>query len=152
MKKNIDENKNRKMKLLFKSLNGWPNALVTENFSGQTSPEGHIVFDSWDDVNAWKEQNEHLRPENFVNKVNEPVPEEVPLWAFRKALRKRNLIPVAMSIINQLPEEDRQDALDHLEYGNYIARNHPLVIEVGQIAKKTESDLDEIFIEAGKAK
>lgn len=76
------------------------------------------------------------------------VPEEIPLWAFRTAIRKSGLKPAIDALLNALPEEVKADAMEHYEYGNYIMRRHPLVLALGSQLGLTEKQIDEIFLMA----
>jgi hypothetical protein len=74
------------------------------------------------------------------------VPSEIPLWSFRTMIRKMGLKTSVETLINQLPEEQKQDALEHWEYGNYIVRNHPLIISIGLQLALSEQEIDNVFI------
>lgn len=74
-----------------------------------------------------------------------PVPEFVPMWAFRRALRKQGLLTQIMDFIKTLPTEDSEDALEHLEYGNFIERNHPLIVTSASQLGMSEATVDDIF-------
>lgn len=74
-----------------------------------------------------------------------PVPETVPMWAFRRVLRKQGLLNQVIAFLNTLPTEDSEDALEHLEYGNFIDRNHPLIVNSASKLGMTQSAVDDVF-------
>jgi hypothetical protein len=79
-----------------------------------------------------------------------PVPDEIPLWAFRTAIRKAELKESVEALLNALPEPNRTDALEHYEYGNFIVRHHPLIAALAFQLGLTEKQVDDIFIFASK--
>lgn len=91
--------------------------------------------------------------EEEIAEANKPlVPIEVPLWAMRNVLKKRNLFETIIGAINQLPEPLKTDALDFLEYGNFIERNSNAVLLIQQITQMSSDEVDELFIEANNIK
>lgn len=78
------------------------------------------------------------------------VPFEVPLWTMRNVMRKANIFDVIIGAINQLPEPLKTDALDYLEYGNYIERHSNTVLLIQQITQFTDAQVDQLFIDADK--
>jgi hypothetical protein len=84
----------------------------------------------------------------IVDLPKPPVPDEIPLWAFRSILRLNNLKTNVETMIDSLPEPARSLAIEQYEYGNYIARFHPLVVSLGEQLGLTSDDIDNLFINA----
>lgn len=84
----------------------------------------------------------------IVDLPKPPVPDEIPLWAFRAILRINNLKENVETIIDSLPEPTRSLAIEQYEYGNYIVRSHPLVVSLGEQLGLTSDDIDNLFINA----
>ena len=80
------------------------------------------------------------------------VPFEVPLWSMRNVMRKANIFDLIIGAINQLPEPLKTDALDYLEYGNYIERHSNTVLLIQQITQFTDEQVDTLFIDANNLK
>lgn len=80
--------------------------------------------------------------------ITNPIPEQVPMWAFRRRLRKRGLLDTIFEFIKTLPKEQSEDAIEHLEYGNFIHRNHPMIVASAVALQIPESTVDDIFREA----
>ena len=78
------------------------------------------------------------------------VPFEVPLWAIRNIMRKVNIFNLVIEYINTLEEPLRTDAIDYLEYGNYVERYSNTVLLIQQIAQMSEKEVDNLFINASK--
>lgn len=136
------------MKLLFRNdSSGWPEWLVSSDHSGPV-PIGHSEFASIEEMDAWKEANPNLRPKPPEAKA--PVPEQIPMWAFRRALRKRGMLDGILSFINALPEQQKLDAREHLEYGNYIERYHPMIVGSAVALGLPDSVVDDIFRDGSK--
>lgn len=74
------------------------------------------------------------------------VPQEVPLWAFRTAIRKSGLKESIEALLAALPEPQKTDALEHYEYGNFIVRGHPLISALAFQLGLSEKQVDDIFI------
>jgi hypothetical protein len=75
-----------------------------------------------------------------------PIPDEIPLWAFRTSIRKSGLKESVEFLLNSLPEPQKTDALEHYEYGNFIVRSHPLIIQLSSALGLTSNQVDDIFI------
>lgn len=135
--------------ILLKLINGWPDRVVTWEHSGAV-PSGHKAFSSLPELDAWKESNPDLRPKPPAQP--DPVPDLIPMWAFRRALRKRGMLDGILSFINTLPEQQKLDAMEHLEYGNYIERYHPMIVGSAQQLELPESTVDDIFRDGGREK
>lgn len=80
-----------------------------------------------------------------------PVPEEVPMWAFRLALEKVEMLDPVLAFIQTLPHTARREAETHLEYGNYIRRDHPLMSAAAQLGLDS-AKVDDIFRVADELK
>ena len=80
------------------------------------------------------------------------VPFEVPLWTMRNVMRKANIFDLIIGAINQLDEPLKTDALDYLEYGNYIERHSNTVLLIQQITQFTDAQVDTLFIDANNLK
>ena len=135
--------------ILTKLKNGWPDLIVSTGHQGDI-PEGSKAFDSVESMEAWKRSNPDLTPQQET--PPEPVPAIIPMWAFRRALRKRNLLTTIMTFIEGLPDASKLDAKEHLEYGNYIERSHHMIVGSASALGLPESVVDEIFREGSKEK
>ena len=80
-----------------------------------------------------------------------PVPEEVPMWAFRLALEKVGMLDPVLAFVQSLPHDARREAETHLEYGNYIRRDHPLMGAAAQLGLDS-AKVDDIFRVADELK
>lgn len=80
------------------------------------------------------------------------IPTMIPMWAFRRALRRRKMLDGILTFIKSLPDQQRLDAMEHLEYGNYIERYHPMIVGSAQQLGIPESTVDDIFRDGGKEK
>lgn len=81
-----------------------------------------------------------------------PIPNEVPLWAFRSILTLLNLDTQVDNLINSLPEPQKTVARVQWQYGNFIERNHPLIDSLGTNLGLTKEQIDNVFKEASKLK
>lgn len=135
--------------ILTKLKNGWPDLVVSWDHSGPI-PDGHFQFESIAAMDAWKNDHTELTPQPVV--APEPVPEIIPMWAFRRALRKRKMLDGILSFIGSLPEQQKLDAMEHLDYGNYIERNHPMITGSAAQLGIPESVVDDIFRDGSKEK
>lgn len=95
---------------------------------------------------------EGATPQEIEQSNKQEVPNEVPLWAMRNILRKKNLFNVIIETINQLDEPLKTDALDYLEYGNFVERNSNAVLLIQQTTQMTNDEVDDLFIEANSLK
>jgi hypothetical protein len=73
------------------------------------------------------------------------VPAEVPLQKARRILRKKGKMDAVKALIAQLPEAQRIDAEEMLEYSSFMERDNPFV---NQIGAALGIDIDAWFIEA----
>lgn len=80
-----------------------------------------------------------------------PIPEEVPMWAFRLALEKIGMLDPVLTFVQSLPHDARREAETHLEYGNYIRRDHPLMAAAAQLGLDS-AKVDDIFRVADELK
>jgi hypothetical protein len=80
-----------------------------------------------------------------------PVPGEVPMWAFRLALEKVGMLDSVLAFVQSLPHDAKREAETHLEYGNYIRRDHPLMAAAGQLGLDS-AKVDDIFRVADELK
>lgn len=135
--------------ILLKLKDGWPDRVESWSHSSQV-PDGYMAVGSLEELSAWKEVNQGLKPQ--APDPVDPVPEVIPMWAFRRALRKRKMLDGILAFIGSLPEQHKLDALEHLEYGNYIERNHPMIVGSAQQLGLPESTVDDIFRDGGKEK
>lgn len=78
--------------------------------------------------------------------IQKNVPEEIPLWAFRNSLILNNLFNNVQLLIDNLPEPDKTLANTHWEYGNFIVRDHPLIISLSSALGLTMEQVDDVFI------
>lgn len=99
-----------------------------------------------------KEYYEGASVEDLAEYQKTLVPYEVPLWSMRNVLRKKQMFDDILTAINLLPEPIKTDALDYLEYGNYIERNSNTVLLIQQIKGLNETEVDDLFIEANNLK
>jgi hypothetical protein len=90
--------------------------------------------------------------EEIAEANKQEVPFEVPLWTMRNVMRKANIFDLVIGAINQLEEPLKTDALDYLEYGNYIERYSNTVLLVQQITQYTDEQVDQLFIDANNLK
>jgi len=135
--------------ILTKLTNGWPDKVVSWEHSGSI-PAGHKSFDSIAEMDAWKDENPNIAPPKAIEV--ELVPDLIPMWAFRRALRKRSMLSGILSFISSLPDQQKLDTSDHLEYGNYIDRNHPMIVSSAKALGIADSVFDEIFREGSNEK
>jgi len=109
---------------------------------------GGLVKEFWNGE-AWIES----ATEEEIVEANKPiVPFEVPLWSMRTVLKQSNLFDAIIGAIQTLDEPTRSIALDYLEYGNYIERHSQTVGMIQQITGLSESQVDDLFINANAIK
>ena len=135
--------------ILLSLKSGWPDRVVSWDHQG-AAPSGHMTFESISDLDAWKEANQTLRP--MPPEQPDPVPDIIPMWAFRRALRKRGMLEGILSFIRSLPEQQKLDAMEHLEYGNYIERYHSMITGSAQKLGIDDAVVDDIFRDGGREK
>lgn len=81
-------------------------------------------------------------------RISRQIPEEIPLWAFRSALGLAGIKNNVINLIDSLPEPQKSIALEQWEYGNFILRNHPLIISLSAKLGLSTEEVDQIFITA----
>ncbi len=135
--------------ILLKLKDGWPDKVESWDHNGP-APDGHMTCGSIADLESWKEANHSLRPP--TPQPQDPVPEVIPMWAFRRALRKRKMLDGILAFIGSLPEQHKLDAMEHLEYGNYIERYHPMIVGSTAQLGLSDSTVDDIFRDGSKEK
>lgn len=79
------------------------------------------------------------------------VPQEVPMWAFRLALEKIEMLDPVLAFVQSLPHDAKREAETHLEYGNYIRRDHPLMAAATRLGLDS-AKVDDIFRVADELK
>jgi hypothetical protein len=114
----------------------------------------NLLRKGWAECPTIPEYNSETQIPQWVNHrwiiVNIPkrVPNKIPLWAFRTILRLNNLKNDVDAIIDNLPEPTRSLTIEQYEYGNYIVRLHPLIVNIGTQLGLTSDDIDNLFINA----
>lgn len=78
------------------------------------------------------------------------VPEEVPLWKVRAILTIMGLEQAITLLLSELSEPNRTAALAIWDRGNTVDRYSPTVLFLQQALELTDSEVDNIFIEANK--
>ena len=79
-----------------------------------------------------------------------PVPTTIPLWSFRTQLELRGYLPAVEALLAALPEPDKTVAGNQWEFGNFIDRQHPMILACAQQLGLSPATVDEIFIAGGK--
>lgn len=83
--------------------------------------------------------------------IEQNVPDEIPLWAFRSVLTLTGISQESVgALISSLPEPQKTIATIQWEYGNYIVRNHPLISTMGSALGLTSEQIDSVFISAAQ--
>jgi hypothetical protein len=82
--------------------------------------------------------------------VENPVPSEVPLWAFRAVLTVMGHADTIKQLLETLPEPTRTVARTQWEYANYISRNHPTIAALSPALGLTSANIDAIFRQAAQ--
>jgi len=78
------------------------------------------------------------------------VPNEVPLWCIKAILNEMGLLEIVESALTQLEEPLKSRANYIWNYGNIIKRDSLTVAFIGQVLQKSDTEIDEIFINADK--
>lgn len=82
-----------------------------------------------------------------------PVPDIVPLWAFRAALVLDGVTQAQVdALIASLPEPAKTVATIQWNYGNYIERSHELIGQLGAAMGLTPEQIDNVFRTAATLK
>lgn len=135
------------MSILFRSLpNGWPDALVRDNHDGPT-PSGHVAFDTWEAVWAWKDANDDKRPQPPA--APDPVPAEVPAWKVVLVLKTRGHYDALDAFIRTMTGPKAAAIQARWDYGDAFPRGGQAVDQLfnaalGYMASQT----DDLFREA----
>lgn len=114
----------------------------------------NLLRKGWLECPNVPEYNPETQTPKWINQqwiiidIPKQVPDEIPLWAFRAILRLNNLKNNVDAMIDALPEPNRSLAIEQYEYGNYIVRTHPLVVNIGDQLGLTPDDIDDLFISA----
>jgi hypothetical protein len=106
------------------------------------------------DLNTIPQGVEYTSADFIIEEEKESikVPLEVPLWTMRSVLKQEFLFNTIIEEINNYEEPKRTTLLDFLEYGNSIERDSSVVLIIQQITKRTDSQIDNLFIKAEKLK
>lgn len=87
------------------------------------------------------------------NIVVAPVPDEVPLWAFRASLVLGGVTESQVNaLIAALPEPSKTVATIQWNYGNFIERGHALISQLGSDLGMTSAQIDDVFRTAASLK
>jgi len=98
-------------------------------------------------VEKWK--SIPLTAEEIANLNKKPVPQFVAMWQARDVLIKHNLINDVIGFINAIQDPvERRRAQSKFEFSNTVQRNDPLVNYVVTKAGYSQSQIDDLFIEA----
>jgi len=76
--------------------------------------------------------------------------DEVDTWKLREVLAKSDLLLQVNALIETLPKDQKENAVNRWEYKGTIQRKHPLTIAIGKGLKLSEKQMDDLFIEASK--
>jgi hypothetical protein len=79
-----------------------------------------------------------------------PVPQSVTMRQGRLALLAIGKLDDVDAAINAMPEPQQSQSRIEWEYASTLDRNNPLVLSLGPALGLTESDIDNLFIEAAK--
>jgi hypothetical protein len=83
----------------------------------------------------------------------EPVPKEVPLWAFRSILMQDGLLQDVTDAIDKETDLNKKIIVtSFLEYGNTVTRSSSVLNSIAVILNKTQEDIDDVFRRASKLK
>ena len=99
----------------------------------------NLLRKGWLECPPVPEYNLETQIPKWINRqwviVNIPkkVPTEIPLWTFRSILRLNNLKNDVDELIDRLPEPTRSLTIEQYEYGNYIVRTHPFILNIGTL-------------------
>lgn len=84
----------------------------------------------------------------YINYIEKEKPTDVALWKIRAVLASMGLEQTILDAINNLPEPPRIGALYIYNYGTSIERQSQTVGFIQQILGFTDTQVDEIFINA----
>lgn len=135
------------MSILFTaSPQGWPLALVNASHDG-VAPSGHVAFETWEAVWAWKDANEDKRP--TVPSQPDPVPSEVPAWKIVQVLKKRQHYDPLNAFILAMNGPEAPAIQARWEFSDVFPRDGKAVDTLLNAALGyTSAQADDLFIEA----
>lgn len=85
--------------------------------------------------------------------VSSPVPDIVPLWAFRASLVLGGVTESQVdTLIAALPEPSKTVATIQWNYGNFIERGHALIGQLGAQLGLNSGQIDDVFRTASSLK
>lgn len=135
---------------------GWSPELVAHKFGPEH--ERSFVPVHHDDEPEYSAATHHLRRLDPVldsgawrygwEVVENPVPHEVPLWAFRAVLTTMGLATQIADLISTLPEPARTVAGVQWEYANFIRRDHSVIAQLAPALSLSPEQVDAIFRQA----
>ena len=82
-----------------------------------------------------------------VEPASLPVPDSVPLWAFRSALREADLMETVKAAVAA-----NADLTEFLEYGNTVDRNSSSLAALAAQLGKSKAEVDDLFRRAAAKK
>jgi len=132
--------------ILYRMQNGWPTDVIQDPFTG-TPPAGTMAFDGTDAMLAYQAANPDKAPKP---KPESNVPVEVEAWRFRAVCDKENLTASIEAFIASQPEPPRIALQNFWEFGTVVPRNNTMVEAIGAALKKTDAQIDALFIAASK--
>jgi hypothetical protein len=115
--------------------------LVDEYDKYPTNVEPYQIVESYTEIDV---KNKILH--NRYNIITKFVPDEIPLWAFRSSLLLNGLDGQVTDLIDALPEPQKSVAKIQWEYGNFIVRDHPLIISLSSALGLTTEQVDNVFL------
>lgn len=135
------------MSILFTaSLQGWPLALIDASHNG-AAPSGHVVFETWELVWAWKDANPDKRPQPPEAPIQ--VPPEVAAWKIVLALKTRGHYDKLDAFIRAMTGPNAAVIQARWDYGDVFPRDGRAVDQLLNAALGyTPSQTDDLFREA----
>lgn len=77
------------------------------------------------------------------------VPQSVPLWCLRTALRAMGLLQTVIATIQAMPNGVQKIAAEEgIEYANTVLRNSHTTLFIQSVLQLTDEQVDDIFINA----
>lgn len=104
----------------------------------------------WQDYYDYLKNNGEVKEVDFEIDIEKEVPNEVPLWCIKALLNEMGLLEIVESALTQLDEPLKSRANYIWNYGNIIKRDSLTVAFIGQVLQKSDTEIDEIFINADK--
>jgi len=135
------------MSILFSaSPSGWPLALINPSHEG-SAPPGHVAFDTWDALWAWKDANDDKRPQPPA--APNPVPAVVAAWKIVLALKTRGHYDTLDAFIRAMTGPSAAVIQARWEYGEAFPRAGQAVDQLLNAALGyTPEQTDDLFREA----